>query len=347
MQILQSGRMVSIPLLFFATFITLGVLALNVPINEVSPSFLKAVLVDIMLTVPLICLALLATQKFPLIAAVPFFVIGLNVALLASPPELHPFAEAVRWASISIILGILALAVLKIARKTRQAAPHVAGIVDARDKMEKLSGIVVGSDRKAKIFASDWAFVRYAICPPEKASVHQTLQMSSHQTSGFVALLWAIVGLIILETLILHVLVHLLLPTVAWVLTIISLYSVLSLVGHIRALPRRYTTFGVECVTLRVGLFGQCEIRYNQIEKIEHISPNTSLPDGAVRLGILGAIEPSNIMIKLRGPAQAHITHGLSRRSHILVFHIEDPKAFAAEITRRNLHNIIADQTVR
>ena len=329
-----SLRALSLPVLTFACILALGLWALTGPLPTLHPTFAQAVLVDMMFTGPLLCLALLAWQRMPPVAAVPFVVIGLNAALFLAPPDLRPLVETLRWGSVALVLLLLAVTAVTLRRKVRAAAPQVAHLSDPRDRFERLATLVLGSDRRAQILAADWAFLRYSVSPPPARPAAGAVTLTSHRTSGFVPLLWAFVGLIVLETVILHVLVHLLAPLLAWVLTLLSLYSLLSLLGHIRALPRRATTIDGDSVTLRVGLFGQAEVPMAAIAAVTRIDANTPLPEGAQRLGVLGAIEPANLMLRLDRPVAVRITHGLGRKARDLVLHLDEPQVLIDAIAR-------------
>ena len=136
----------------------------------------------------------------------------------------------------------------------------------------------------------------------------------------------------VLETVILHVLVHLASPKLALILTLLSLYSLLSLIGHIRALPRRYTTLQENHVTIRTGLFGQVDVPYCQISSVLQLSAGEETPQDAWRLGMLGALEPHNLLLCLHSACTVEITHGITRKTRKLVLNIDDPLAFSTAI---------------
>jgi hypothetical protein len=181
--------------------------------------------------------------------------------------------------------------------------------------------------------ASDLAFLRYAIAPPKYQQSGPGV-FSSHGQSGLISLLWAIGAVVVLETVVLHILVHLASPVLAWVLTGVSLYSLMSLVAHIRALPRRCSTLGAHGITLRSGLFGQCHIPYGHIASVTPISMGGTLPADTWQLGLLGSMEPRNLLISLYHPTAVEITHGLSRKTRHIAIHMDDPKGFADAIAR-------------
>ena len=70
------------------------------------------------------------------------------------------------------------------------------------------------------------------------------------------------------------------------------------------------------------------------IEAVTRIDANTPLPEAAQRLGVLGAIEPANLMLRLDRPFAVRITHGLGRKSRDLVLHLDEPQVLIDAVAR-------------
>ena len=232
------------------------------------------------------------------------------------------------WITYPLLGAVVLRTAYLTFRRLRLAYPLVAGIPDARDRLHALLAKVSGSPPSAAVMASDLAFLRYAIWPP-KSDQHGPGIFSSHRQSGLIPILWAVVAVVVLETGVLHILVHLASLLLAWLLTALSLYGLLSLAGHIRALPRRYSTLGNDSVTLRTGLFGQCNIPYRQIAEIIPIAVGSGVPTNSWQLGMLGSMEPRNLLLGLHQPATIEISHGITRRTHHIAVHMDDPQGFA------------------
>ncbi len=331
-------RQLALPLAIIGTVFGVAAALLLSPATIHHPALAKAALADLLVTGPVLFLVFAYLRKLPLIIIVPVANIGLELALLTAPADLHPIIRNAMW----ITYPLLAAVVLRLAyltyRQLRLAYPLIAGIPDARDRLHALLDKATGTAQSAAIMTSDLAFLRYAIWAP-KPRYHGPGIFSSHRQSGLIPLLWAIVAVVVLETVVLHILVHLVSPVLAWVLSALSLYGLLSLVGHIRALPRRYSTLGNDGVTLRTGLFGQCNILYRQIAEITPMAAGRDVPPNSWQLGILGGMEPRNLLLVLHHPATIEISHGMTRRTRYIAIHMDDPQGFAnAVLQMRDQH---------
>lgn len=309
------------------------------PAGMRDPALARAALADLLITGPVLFLIFAYVRQLPLILVVPVANIGLELAMLTAPVDLHLWIHRAIWVSYPLMAVVIARAAALGIRQLRLAYPAVAGIPDPRDRMGALLERSFGAAPSTAMMASDLSFLRYAIWPPRIVH-HGPGRFSGHLRSGLVPLLWAMVAIIVLETMVLHILVHLAAPVLAWILTALSLYSLMSLIGHIRALPRRYSTLEDRGVTLRAGLFGQCHIPYCQIAEVTPIAMGSRIPDGSVQLGLLGSMEPHNILLQLHHPARILLTHGITREAHHIVMHVDDPKGFAdAVLQMRNRQN--------
>lgn len=320
-----------VPLFSVATIFAVAVGAMLFAIDTMQPALATSAVLDLLVTGPVVFLLFIYLRKLPLLAIVPVTFVGFNLATFVAPETMLSQIAQAKWV-VFPVLGCVAVRAGYLAiRSLREVYPRFSAIPDSRDRLRAVLTSRLGAVRATDIILSDVSFLRYAFFPPVDND-RGPGAFSSHRRSGLVPLLWAIVGVVVLETVVLHILVHLVSPLLALILSGLSLYSLLSLIGHIRALPRRYTTLGETHVTIRVGLFGQCEVPYNQIASISQISAASQTPPDAWRLGMLGAVEPYNLLLTLHSACNVDITHGITRKTRHLVVNMDDPQAFSAAI---------------
>ena len=326
-----SARNLGLPLGLIALIFGVASAVLMSQAALTHPELAMGALADLLITGPVVFLVFAALRRLPLIVVVPVANIGLELAKLTAPADLQPWIRTAMWVTYPLMALVIVRVVALAAMQLRAAYPAVAGIPDLRDRIGAWLDRAIGAAPSSAMIASDIAFLRYAIHPPR--AVHQGPgRFSGHRDSGLIPLLWAFAAVVVLETVVLHVLVHLLAPVLAWLLTALSLYSLLTLVGHIRALPRRDSTLEDRGITLRAGLFGQCHIPYDQIAEVTPLAMGSEIPDDSWQLGLLGGMEPRNLLLRLHRPVAVRITHGLTRTARHIALHADDPAGFSRAV---------------
>ncbi len=326
-----SFRNLAFPLLSIAVVFGVAAMALLSSAVLTYPIFAKAALADLLITGPVLFLFFAYKRGLSLIIIVPIANIGLEIALLTAPTELHHLIYQAMWVTYPLLACVIIRTMVLGGQKLSRTYPAVAGIPDIRDRLDAWLAQCVGPTISAKMMASDLAFLRFAIWPP-RAIAHGPGRFSGHRQSGLVPLLWALVMLLVIETVVLHILIHLAAPALAWLVTALSLYSMMTVIGHIRALPRRHCTLNDKGVMLRAGLFAQCHIPYDQIDRIVPLAPGQPVPDDTWQLGMLGSMEPRNLLVRLHQPATVCVTHGLTRDTRNITLHLDDPQYFTQAV---------------
>ena len=121
--------------------------------------------------------------------------------------------------------------------------------------------------------------------------------------------------------------------TLAWVLTGLSFYSALQLIGIIRSVPKRPITVRNNQMILRFGILSETVIPYDAIERIETAnSSNFDKAKGTKTLSLLGELEHSNIAIYLKAPQQLQFLYGTPKTYTKLFLFVDDHLRFKSEI---------------
>ncbi|GEM49241.1 hypothetical protein [Deinococcus cellulosilyticus] len=118
----------------------------------------------------------------------------------------------------------------------------------------------------------------------------------------------------------------------AWVLTGISIYSFLWMIGHYQLLKTRGVEFREDGLYVPYGMTYQVCIPYGQIEDIQVTSP--SKPEPQVLACCIGGF--SNLTLKLKTPVQAEVLFGVMKRSSTTVaLYLPEPSKIRAELQVR------------
>ncbi|HEX7841025.1 MAG TPA: hypothetical protein VF469_26290 [Kofleriaceae bacterium] len=172
----------------------------------------------------------------------------------------------------------------------------------------------------AAVLASELAVVVLAVTgwfrrPPEGGfTMRSTGWMLYAGVFGF---------LIVVETFAAHIALAQWSPTVAWISTVSSAYTLLWLAGDAQAIRLYPPVILGDTLRVTVGVRWRAAIPLAQIASV---TETRTVPEGALRLAL---IEPT-VLVTLRAPIEVRGLLGRRRRADRLALTIDDPKAFAA-----------------
>lgn len=101
-------------------------------------------------------------------------------------------------------------------------------------------------------------------------------------------------------------------------------YTVLWLVGDLRALVLRPIRIEGGRLLLRIGLRWEADVPLAAIAAVER-GPSAA----GLRLGVLGS---PNLVVRLRSPMQVHGPFGIRKTAGALLLQVDDPDALAAAL---------------
>jgi hypothetical protein len=225
---------------------------------------------------------------------------GRQVRLLAVPLEL-----ALVWLAVSSVRRAL-----KARRATDAATALREGLIDA-----------LGDSMVARAVASEFAVFWYALFSwgqrPAKG-------YSAYRRAGWIAIYAAILLACVAEAIPLHFLFRRWGPVAAAVSVVFHVYTVLWLVGDMRALILRPIRVEGATLLLRLGLRWEADIPLVEIASVSR--------DAAIRGLRLGVLGTPNLVLGLRRPVELHGPFGIRKASDTLLLQVDDPDALAAAL---------------
>ncbi|SMR81648.1 hypothetical protein SAMN04488030_2118 [Aliiroseovarius halocynthiae] len=310
---------------FWPELLACGIVAVSAflamtQLAQTSPAFATAVTLDFLITAPFAYWFCSRKRDLPRWAFALVFAIALGVAWLTLPVDNRQVFEHLSVGlPIAIELAVVAGLAYGLWTLPKQSSS------DLYTRLQASSLHVLKNKRVAQIFASEIASLLYCFWAPKPVSLRID-QFSSHQSTGFGAILCALASVVLLEAVAVHFAAALISELFAWVLTGSSLMLCVFLIGHARALSRRPHVAAHDQLHLRSGLFGSVSVRYESIVAIDVVS---SVPSDALQLALLPGMEQQNVVITLSHPSQISFTHGFSRMSDKICVHVDDPESFA------------------
>lgn len=224
------------------------------------------------------------------------------------------FGSEVRLLAAPLELALLWLAVTSMRRALRaRTAPDAAaalrlGLSDA-----------LGDNAAARAVAAEFSVLWYALFSwgrPAPAG------FTAYKRAGWIAIYCALAIAILAESIPLHFV----LPR-GWALAsnVLHLYTLLWLVGDLRAMVLRPITVADGVLHLRIGLRWEAEIALSEIAAAEL----SNRVEGR-KLGVLGS---PNLVLRLRQPHLLHGLFGIRRTASALSLQVDEPAALLRAIS--------------
>ncbi|GAB3176232.1 hypothetical protein [Telluribacter humicola] len=305
------------------------------PLLSQQPALAMGITYDLTLSAPLVYLFLIRNKRIPKITVVPLFVLGIVLASLLLPAHqqyhlglvttyLLPMVELV-------LLSVIFYYVHKAVRTFRQSTGESQ---DFYLILKKSAVRAVGYPRLAKVLATEIAMLYYALLAWKKAPRSQQ-SFTIYKENGVTALLGSILFVATIELFITHLLLTRWNATVAWVLSGLSLYGMLQILGHLRALRRRHLEIKDNRLLLKYGLFGDMDIELRQIQRVELTTNLVNEADKKVeQLALLKAVESYNVALYFTEKQTIEKAYGISRECDVILLHVDNKEEFVEKLHR-------------
>ncbi len=195
--------------------------------------------------------------------------------------------HALGWAGIAaeaVVLAALVVRVRRVSHRTRRerAAGHGQTFALAAGLEDALPVPAIARVLAVELSAVALAFTGWFRRPPAGASMHRS--------SGFVTIIGVMCALVVIETALTHLVIAQLAPTVAIVMTVLSVYGVVWLVGNAHAVRLQPLRVIDGALVIERGVVARASV---PVAAITSITPLTlGAPKGSVDLSFGGASAP-------------------------------------------------------
>ncbi|HYO51405.1 hypothetical protein [Archangium sp.] len=297
-------------------------------------------LVGATLALPVFFYLLISRRRgWPPLSALPVLIasalaIGAGVFRLA-PEYREPYVRALEWVLIPAeLLGlgyalVVAVRVVRALRRSERAG-------DFHERLRQGMREEFGKNRLADIFAMELSVLYYGLFSwmatprtgPE-GGAHPY-----HRESGYALVFPVLMVALVLETLLVHLLSRRVSELAAWVLTALSVYSLLWFVADRRAMALRPHLLDGEALRLRLGLRWDAVIPLTEIASIRRASPPPApRTPGYWRAVPFGAPQ---LLLELRAPLTVLGPYGLRKQGlHTVGVAVDDPEALERALSER------------
>lgn len=284
--------------------------------------------IDFLITVPFVHYLLIRKTKRSKFTVFTFFVLGLVTATVFLPADASRYLSQFKfWVLPFIELTVLSLVIRKVVQVRR--AFRKGDTVESKDFLQtlKMATKAVLPPVVSGIFATEISLFYYIFKGRYKALSEK--EFTYHKRTGTVATLSIFLFLIALETFLLHLVISRWNLTVAWVLTAISAYTWLQVLGIIRSVANRRIRFEKEGLHLNYGLMSDVTIPYDLIEVVEEKNRGLEFKDGTRQISPLGELEKYNMVIRLSASVEMELMYGMKRKCDTIAFFVDEKEKFA------------------
>jgi hypothetical protein len=119
----------------------------------------------------------------------------------------------------------------------------------------------------------------------------------------------------------------------AWILTGLTVYSALQLIGIIRSVPKRPITLHPNKLVLRFRILSETTIAYHSIKSIGLANASNVDKNNTTRtLSRLGELENSNIVIHLKSPQKLNCIYGKPKTFTKLLLFVDGNQSFKTQV---------------
>ena len=295
----------------------------------------RALTIDLMIVVPFIYwLFMVRKQGWPWITLVPVLFMSFYVASFILPEENRQLLDLFPYLLVPLEFFIVGYIGTKTYRAVRLFRKSSGRETDMLEKIGEVSRSVIDVPMAADIFAYEISLFYYALFSwGSKPRSSEQGSYSYHKKPGYTAILFAILMILFVELFAVHLLIiHFWGATPAWILSALSIYGIIWIMGDYRAIVLRPVMLNDHRLSLRLGLRWSLDIPIRNISSFSIF--DTHYPIGkkdhlnAVLLG-----NPRYLLV-LNEPQTAQGIYGLKKRFKTIGFSIDDD-FFPDELLKR------------
>ena len=290
-------------------------------------AFSAAITIDLAFTVPLVYLFLIRKRDISNTTAIPLFIVGLVLASFLIPADHQVYLRLIKqWVVPVVELAALALVGQKVRKILKAYNGQKSHSLDFHSQIREATKEVLPK-KVSTIFAFEISLIYYCFLSWKKRKL-QPNEFTYHKKSGTIAILAVLIGIVWVETLVIHILLERWSPLAAWILTVLSLYSGFQIFGMLRSLSKRPLSIQKGVLLLRYGIMSEATIPLDTIQSIELSSRQQAFDRQTRKLSPLGDLESHNVLIHLKEENKLQRLYGIKKTFTTIALHVDEKERF-------------------
>ncbi len=295
--------------------------------------FSLAITVDICLLIPALYFFLIRKRKVSKITLIPVIILSYTLASFLLPADGQSYLKIIKFLLAPLELLAVGYLIYKVRKVTLEHRSNARNSKDFMVNLRKSLYTTFGENKAADIMATEVSFFYYAFFGWGKTKEMGNEQaFTYHKTCGYSWVVGVFFFLILLETFSLHLLISQWSITAAWILSALSVYSLVFLFADFNAAKKRPILVLEDHLNIRIGLRWWVNIPFDQILYIEKGYAWKDKKEGYVNASLMGS---ENIMIILKEPMKMKGFYGISKNVTKLALSIDNKDEFYTLIQKK------------
>ncbi len=325
-----------IPFLLFGAIIML----LKSPIPLESNSFALAFTIDLLITIPAVYFLLIRKTTIPKTTTVPVMIIGLLIGSFLLPEHQQGYLNLFKtWALPVIELSVITYLVFNVRKALKKYKDLKSNAPDFYTALKNTSKELFPG-MAAHLITTEVAVFYYGFVHWKAIPIKEN-EFSYHKKSSTPTLLIAFILVIAIEAVGLHALIAKWSITLAWIMSILSVYSAFQLLGISKSISKRPIRIMDKSVILRFGILNEVEIPFSAIESIELSNKQIDKDAGIKTISPLSGMDSTNTILHLNSELILTGLYGIKKPFQSLAFHVDEAADFKLALENK-LHSITA-----
>ncbi|HRX04792.1 MAG: hypothetical protein KDI07_17510 [Anaerolineae bacterium] len=294
-----------------------------------------AVTADIVVAIPLLYYLLVVRRKrLPVITVAPVFVLSLIVAGKILPAAQHTYLDYAELVAPLVELSVLVVIALKlrtVAGHYRRLRPSHAYFPETLEASLR-AAVPTFPPLVASLLTTEVSLISFGVTGWVRRTRHADdgrPRFSYHRQGGYAFVLGFLAFLVLLETGVAHLLLARWNTTVAWILTIASIYTLIWFFGDFHASRFQPMVAGDDRLHVRSGMRWRADIPWQQIEVVRRATSADRKQPDFLNAAIMGE---ARLVIVLREPATVHGLLGRTKETAHIGVSVDDEAAFLAAV---------------
>lgn len=283
------------------------------------------ILLDLCITLPLMYFLLIRKSAISNFTTLYVAILGLILAGFILPEEHQSLLQNVRSIAIPVIeILVLSVVFFKFRNLRKSYKAHREDSIDFHQTIlsscqEALPG------RVASLLATEISVIYYLFAKTPKRELTDN-EFTYDRKNGIYAVIGVFIFLLAIETFVVHILIAEWNDRVAWMLTLLGLYTGLQILGIIRSVKHRMYTLDpiARILHLRFGFSSQISIPVDNIASIELSRKSPPNEESMIALSPFHMLDPHNVIIHLKEEQTLSRIYGLTKKGSTIVFYVDE-----------------------
>ena len=288
---------------------------------------------DLILTIPLIYYLLVRRTNIPNITVVPLLFLCTAFGFYIIPAEEQGLLNIFKTWGLPLIELFILFTIIKNLRKGIQLFKKKQGTSPDFYSILKATCNELLPKGVSAVFATEITVFYYGFVKWTKRHLKQN-EYSYHKNSGTISLLIGILLIIVIETVALHFFILKWDETVAWIVTILSIYTGLQIFGFMKSMTQRPFKIEKDTLQLSYGIMNETRIDLNTIESIVLTSKDLEEGKHNRKLSIFGDLESHNVILHLKTENTLKGIYGINRKYKVLAFYVDNRFEFEKQLNQ-------------